>query len=595
MIGESLPSWYFSTSMPNSLGFGARSSTLLNNWLAEAFCHQISKSPCSPEENYPDLAEAFSACKLVEVKKDPELWFNDLDHLNMRIGRINAKYEKDELQMKSHIMNSMLTGYDPVIVKFRGELADTTLTKLRKEIVLQCKSLLKVKGKSTSESALMANMNKHPYKKFKGICRNCGKIGHKAAECRSKAVEGSDEVGGKGKTSSAKSNVTCYNCGEKGHYSNKCTKPKKSKATSDPTSDMAMFVGVTGVVEKEWDEKDNQKERNGGEINNWQDSELFSFEQTCGDIHTDFDVAFERPVIMTTTAEDVHTEIVESTALTVINHPRGNYAGHQVSNEFVGSSGTDNTEEWLLDSGATSGVTYDKTLMTDMRPSNRKIEIGNGDMVETLGQGTVTLTDNDGTLVSFTDVYYAPAFTKHIVSFRQLIENNWSLSKVTRNEFVWDTPMSTAPVRFKINDKDRLCYFDGTRTPGPHDRESVNNLTASPVTLDINVAHGLLGHPDTRTVNAMAAKQGWTLTGTVKPCGSCALAKARAKTVPKSTLTKAKAPGERLFLDISGPYSDSLNQNKYWLRIVDDHTRFSWDCFLPKKSGIHIPLANYLR
>jgi hypothetical protein len=104
------------------------------------------------EENYPDLAEAFSACKLVEVKKDPELWFNDLDHLNMRIGRINTKYEKDELQMKSHIMNSMSTGYDPVIVKFRGELADTTLTKLHMEIVLQYKSLLKVKGKSTWES-----------------------------------------------------------------------------------------------------------------------------------------------------------------------------------------------------------------------------------------------------------------------------------------------------------------------------------------------------------------------------------------------------------------------------------------------------------
>ena len=221
------------------------------------------------EENYPDLAEAFSACKLVEVKRDPELWFNVLDHLNMRIGRINTKYEKDELQMKSHIMNSMSTGYDPVIVKFRGELADTTLTKLRKEIVLQYKSLLKVKGKSTSESALMANVNKHPYKKFKGTCRNCGKIGHKAAECRLKAVEGSDEVGGKGKASSDKSNVTCYNCGEKGHYSNKCTKPKKSKASGDPTSDMAMFVGVTRVVEKEWDKKVDQKEGNSEQINNW--------------------------------------------------------------------------------------------------------------------------------------------------------------------------------------------------------------------------------------------------------------------------------------------------------------------------------------
>jgi hypothetical protein len=53
-------------------------------------------------------------------------------------------------------------------------------------------------------------------------------------------------------------------------------------------------------------------------------------------------------------------------------------------------------------------------------------------------------------------------------------------------------------------------------------------------------------------------------------------------------------PGERLFLDISGPNSDSLNQNKYWLRIVDDHTRFCWDCFLPRKSGIHQPLEKLL-
>ncbi len=267
--------------------------------------------------------------------------------------------------------------------------------------------------------------------------------------------------------------------------------------------------------------------------------------------------------------------------MTVINHPRGNYAGHQVSNKFVGSASTDNTEEWLLDSGATLGDTYDSTLMTDMRPSNRKIEIGNGDMIETLGQGTVTLMDNDGKLVSFTYVYYDPAFTKHIVSFCQLIETNWSLTKVTRDEFVWDAPMSTAPVPFKINDKDRLCYFEGTRTAGPHARVSVNCLTTSPETLDINVAQGLLGHPDTCSLKALAAKQGWTLTGTVKPCGSCALAKARAKAVPKSTLTKAKAPGERLFLDISGPYSDSLNQNKYWLRIVGCNSRHTSPSLIP--------------
>ena len=104
------------------------------------------------EENFPDLSDAFANCKLNETKKDPELWFNDLDHYNMRIGRINKKYEKDDLQMKSHIMTSMSSGYDPVVLKYRGELATTPIEKLRKEITLQYKALVKVGSKYKSES-----------------------------------------------------------------------------------------------------------------------------------------------------------------------------------------------------------------------------------------------------------------------------------------------------------------------------------------------------------------------------------------------------------------------------------------------------------
>ena len=99
-------------------------------------------------------------------------------------------------------------------------------------------------------------------------------------------------------------------------------------------------------------------------------------------------------------------------------------------------------------------------------------------------------------------------------------------------------------VKFGRNDRDMLYYFSGTRLVDTDTVQLVNSLTTAPVTLDINIAHGLLGHPDTRSVTAMATKHGWTLTGTVKPCGTCALAKARAKAIPKSTMTKAKTPGE---------------------------------------------------
>jgi hypothetical protein len=108
------------------------------------------------EENYPQLDQAFSNCKLVGTKKDPELWFNDLDHLNMRLARINLKYEKDNLQMKSHMMTAMSKDFDSVIVKFRGDLSNAPLEKLRKEVVPQFKALVKDGIGMGSESVLSA-------------------------------------------------------------------------------------------------------------------------------------------------------------------------------------------------------------------------------------------------------------------------------------------------------------------------------------------------------------------------------------------------------------------------------------------------------
>ena len=540
------------------------------------------------EENYPELDQAFNDCKLVGTKKDPELWFNDMDHLNMRLRRINVKYEKDELQMKSHMMTAMSKDYDSVIVKFRGDLNETSLVKLRKEVVLQFRTLVKAVGKSDSESVLIANVSKHPYKKFKGTCRNCGKMGHKANECRSAKVENTGgATKGAGTTSGDKSQVRCFNCQQLGHYANKCTNPKKPKADTDNT-DMGMFVGASAVdtyvtddffdnFESTFSDYNDEEEQMSYEmVPFWGTTESAREEDTTFPSTEDNpqDNLFEEHVGATTLDDDLIEEKV----------------GVMVTRcDYVGSAAaTGIAEEWLLDSGATCGVTYDKSNMTDLKPSNRLITIGNGDKVATESQGTVTLTNENGQKIKLTDVYYAPSFTKHIVSMAKLIQDDWSFCVADKTELVFSDPSIKNTVKFIQSMRDKLFYLSATRLS--EDTPNINSLTTAPVTLDINIAHGLLGHPDTRTVTAMAKKEDWTLTGSAKPCGSCALAKARAKAIAKSTMTKATVPGERLFLDISGPYSDSLNQNKYWLRIVDDYTRYSWDCFLPRKVGIHVPL-----
>ena len=191
------------------------------------------------EENYPVLSEKLSNSKLVETDRDPDLWFNDLDHLNSRLSRINPHYRLDDLQLKSHILNSMSKGYDTVVVKFRGELADISLEKLQKEVGLQYKWLLKNDGPG-SESVMNANVNKRPWRKFKGTCNKCGLVGHKAADCRSKGESGPSKSGGRRDIST----VTCHKCKQKGHYANNC--PSKTAYTS-PLS--AMFVGWCSTID----------------------------------------------------------------------------------------------------------------------------------------------------------------------------------------------------------------------------------------------------------------------------------------------------------------------------------------------------------
>ena len=223
--------------------------------------------------------------------------------------------------MKSHMMTAMSNDYESVIVKFRGDLNDTTLVKLRKEVVLQDKSLIKTSGgKTTSESVLAASTSKTPWKKFKGTCRNCSKIGHKAHECRSNKVKSTDQATKNSGTSGTdRSYVTCYNCQQKGHFANKCPNPKMAKSYA--TDDMNMFVVVT-LTDGPTDSKPTNVE----------------------------------PEADTTEA-------------------------------YVGSaSKVGHPEESLLDSGATCRVTYDNSHMTDMKPSDREITIGNGDKVATQGQ-----------------------------------------------------------------------------------------------------------------------------------------------------------------------------------------------------------------
>ena len=93
------------------------------------------------------------------------------------------------------------------------------------------------------------------------------------------------------------------------------------------------------------------------------------------------------------------------------------------------------------------------------------------------------------------------------------------------------------------------------------------------------------------TYNAIGVK----LTGTLQVCDVCASSKAKARAVRKKTYTRASQPGERIFVDTTGPFTESLIENLYWIGVVDDYSRYSWSFFTKTKSRLLKNMEEFLK
>jgi hypothetical protein len=106
------------------------------------------------------------------------------------------------------------------------------------------------------------------------------------------------------------------------------------------------------------------------------------------------------------------------------------------------------------------------------------------------------------------------------------------------------------------------------------------------VTMNINEAHGKFGHVSEQALRATLQTINVQPTGTLRSCDACAMAKAKATKVSKISSKRATIPGERLFVDISGPYKKSIVGSNYWILFVDDLSSKSWIYFVDKRSSM---------
>jgi hypothetical protein len=235
-------------------------------------------------------------------------------------------------------------------------------------------------------------------------------------------------------------------------------------------------------------------------------------------------------------------------------------------------------ESWLIDSGCTNHMTYDKALFKHLEGTEVKwVRIGNGEHISVKGKGTIAITSYTGTK-TLTDVLYVPEINQNLLSVGQLLEKGFKVIFEDKNCIIKDP---AGQEMFKVKMKSKSFSFD------PMKKEQ----SAFPVTTSTtDLWHKRLGHFHHSGMDYMLKKQLVrgvpSLTEKAIECEACQFGKQTRKPFPTSSW-RANQKLQLIHTDLAGPQrTPSLNGSLYYIVFIDDLTRMCWIYFLRYKSEV---------
>ena len=248
-------------------------------------------------------------------------------------------------------------------------------------------------------------------------------------------------------------------------------------------------------------------------------------------------------------------------------------------------------EQWLMDSGASVHVTNNKKHMSNILPTDKTVKVGSGEELSAKEVGTVTLKNEKGAVLKLKQVYWVPSFVKNVISLTKLTDEGVKVTMEKSTLTLQNRKGGTLAIPKKP--PETMFYFNGWRAMTEEEDQAMA-VTGATSTMDINEAHRKLAHVSEGTLRKTMARFKVKLTGKLEPCFGCMQAKAKAKAVPKSTLTKADKPGERMFLDTTGPFPPSAGGSRYDIKMVDDYSGKTFGAKVARKTQLPASVKNHV-
>ena len=222
-------------------------------------------------------------------------------------------------------------------------------------------------------------------------------------------------------------------------------------------------------------------------------------------------------------------------------------------------------------------------------PEESRLIVGTGEVmqVKCIGDLDMVLHCDEDVVVTLREVSFVPGLWYELMSFNIIQETeNIVLNKTGAH-------MLRGQVHF---DKEKNGnYVQATRVArgsrGPPAMVAAVMRPGRQRSMNINDMHYSLGHANDATLRETAIQLRLKLTGHRQYCSDCGEAKAIRAAVPKTTSFRVARPLERLFGDLTGPFSPSADGARYCMLLVDDYSNVGWVLFVKDKTGSTVTQA----
>ncbi|CAL8169979.1 unnamed protein product [Prunus armeniaca] len=232
---------------------------------------------------------------------------------------------------------------------------------------------------------------------------------------------------------------------------------------------------------------------------------------------------------------------------------------------------------WYIDSGCSNHMTGNVELLIDVRTNvTGKGQMPTGNLVDVAGIGSLMIDTNSGRKC-IKEVMFLPGLKENLLSVGQMDEHGYYLLFGGRECCIFDGPSLDCLI-IKVKMKNNRCYpLSLMQTDQIALKASVTECTW--------IWHKRLGHLNLRSLKQLRENEmvhGLPHLEDVNGvCAGCQMGKQHRDWFPKGQAWRAKNPLELVHTDLCGPMqNESIAGNKYFMLLIDDHTRMSWVYFL---------------